>query len=240
MILFVHIPKTAGTSFRIGLEQVFGPQRLILDYGPDTPETDKVIKQHYCQRPFKPAFLAEIASAKKSAAVCGHFPVSRYLKIFPEATVISFVREPLQRCYSEYLQFRRYKNYTDSFNAFFQQKHQINLQSKFLETFPNNGIIGCSEHYDQSLGLIYKLIGISIPVLRFNRNRKKIHIPYSNKIIGEKNVNLFYQLNSQDVSLYQTVKEKVILNPDLKYSKFLQCFQQVKVHLILSINQRLR
>lgn len=240
MILFVHIPKTAGTSFRIGLEQVFGPHRLLLDYGPTAPETDEAVRRLYCQKPFRPAIVSGIASEKQSAVICGHFPVSRYLKIFPEATVISFVREPLQRCYSEYLQFRRYKNYTDSFNAFFQQKHQINLQSKFLETFPDNGIIGCSEHYDQSLELIYKLIGISIPVFRFNRNRKKIHIPYSNKIIGEKNVDLFYLLNNQDVSLYQTVKEKVILNPNLKYSKFLQYFQQVKVHLLLSINQRLQ
>ena len=131
MILFIHIPKTAGTSFRIGLERIFGCQRIIQDYGPDATETDDALLHLYHQKPFKPAYVAEIAFKCRASVVGGHFPVSRYIKVFPGATAISFVREPLQRCYSEYLHFKQYVGYGNSFESFFHQTSQINLQSGF-------------------------------------------------------------------------------------------------------------
>jgi len=47
VMLFVHIPKTAGTSFRQGMLEVFGRKALLFDYGPDAPETDVSIRMIY-------------------------------------------------------------------------------------------------------------------------------------------------------------------------------------------------
>ena len=39
--VFVHIPKTAGTSFRLGADQYFGEKMVCRDYGPKAPETSE-------------------------------------------------------------------------------------------------------------------------------------------------------------------------------------------------------
>ena len=238
MILFVHIPKTAGTSFRIGLEQAFGRQKLLLDYGPDSPETDADIQRLYAQKPFRPIRVADIVSVNNPAVLCGHFPVSKYLNVFPDATVISFVREPLQRCYSEYLHFQRHKNYNKSFKTFFSQKSQINLQSRFLEKLPPEGIIGCNEYYEQSLSMIFKSTGLSVPLLSLNRHRKKLHHTYPSKIIGHENISLFYQLNDKDLCLYKKIKKDFAIDSHSSHSIILHKIQYVKSWLRLSMAQQ--
>ncbi len=43
MIFFVHIPKTAGTSFRLGAESYFGRERIVYDYGKGSPASTPVV-----------------------------------------------------------------------------------------------------------------------------------------------------------------------------------------------------
>ena len=43
--LFVHIPKTAGTSFRQAAESRFGLSRVLRDYGPNSDATSDTIKR---------------------------------------------------------------------------------------------------------------------------------------------------------------------------------------------------
>ena len=203
MILYVHIPKTAGTSFRQGLVQVFGRENCLFDYGPDELETDKSIRTLYKERDFAPNYVKEIARKKKVHVIGGHFPLSRYNLCFPEAIIVSFLREPLQRSYSEFLHWQRHKGYSKSFEHFFQQEGQINLQSKWLDQLPADGLVGITEHYRQSLNMINEVLGTAVPVLKLNFYRKKIHSSYLTEILGIEIVSNFYKINAQDVFLYK-------------------------------------
>jgi hypothetical protein len=98
----VHIPKTAGTSFQQYLAQVFG-EGLILDY------RSKPLDSDYEQRAVNN--LAEdsetyrhIFQLLKQRDVCvhGHFLPAKYLALFPEASLITWLREPAQRLMSHY------------------------------------------------------------------------------------------------------------------------------------------
>ena len=228
MIIFVHIPKTAGTSFRQGMLDVFGRKALLYDYGPDAPETDVSIRRLYKQGEFSPRRIAEETGGNECKALCGHFPLFRYLNVFPGSTVISFIREPLQRCYSEFLHWRRDKGYSDSFEHFFQQKGQINLQSRLLEGFPENGLVGVSEYYDQSLVMINRALGISVPVLRLNTKRENIHSTYSAGLIGESLIRQFYEMNTRDVSLYGAIAQPFVDTGDSAPLIFSQRVRRVK------------
>lgn len=207
MIIFVHISKTAGTSFRQGMLEVFGRKALLYDYGPDAPETDVSIRMLYEQGEFSPRRVAEETGGKECKALCGHFPLSRYLDVFPGSTVISFIREPLQRCYSEFLHWQRLKGYSQNFEDFFQQKGQINLQSRWLDGLPENRLVGVSEYYDQSLVMINRALDISVPVLKLNARRGNIHSPYSAGLIDESLIRQFYEMNTRDVSLYEAIAQ---------------------------------
>ena len=43
-IIYLHIPKTAGTSFRMSAEQYFGPDQVLNDYGEESPNTSEDIR----------------------------------------------------------------------------------------------------------------------------------------------------------------------------------------------------
>jgi len=45
-ILFIHIPKTAGTSFRVAAEKYFGEDNTFYDYSAKSPETSAEILEN--------------------------------------------------------------------------------------------------------------------------------------------------------------------------------------------------
>jgi hypothetical protein len=97
LFVSVHVPKTAGTSFRNFLESIFGEQ-LLLDY------RSKPLDVGYEARAIgnsvqDTATYQDIHERLKRADVCvhGHFFPAKYLSVFPDAKLISWVREPAQR-----------------------------------------------------------------------------------------------------------------------------------------------
>lgn len=99
VIISVHVPKTAGTSFAVWLGSVFGNGQLVRDYAdrPIDPKSEMNVD---------PAgFLARYGAARRlpegATAVHGHFWVKKYERI-ENAIRITFLRDPIERMISHY------------------------------------------------------------------------------------------------------------------------------------------
>ncbi|MGH6794399.1 MAG: hypothetical protein ACREDD_00210 [Methylocella sp.] len=98
-IISVHVPKTAGMSFAVWLESVFGTGQIARDYAdrPIDPTSEMNVD---------PAgFLSRHGAARElpegNLVVHGHFWVKKYERI-ENAVRITFLRDPIERTISHY------------------------------------------------------------------------------------------------------------------------------------------
>lgn len=87
--VFLHIPKTAGTSFRDALSRGFGDGAV---------------------SPAFPASLmspSEVQALRHHRIVAGHISITDARRHFPGASLFTIVRDPIQRCLSWYYFARR-------------------------------------------------------------------------------------------------------------------------------------
>ncbi len=125
LLISLHIPKTAGTSFREALQGAFGGERLLLDYGHGeafarlTREGVPALELHrrWLDLGYGAAFSREgrgaAALPQEAACVHGHFPAVKYLpallsrRAFARRTFyMTWLREPLARMVSNYRYWR--------------------------------------------------------------------------------------------------------------------------------------
>jgi hypothetical protein len=170
-LVFVHIPKTAGTSFRRGIESVVGPERLLKDYGPQAPETSDVVSKSMYGSHEQPERLLDYLCDLRIAVLAGHFHIRKYFAVFGQKVLwCTFVRDPIQRVVSEYNHFRNYHGYSGTFEQFRKLPIQCNLQSALLAgvDIPNFFFVGITERYEESIRRFNHLTGWEVPVLREN------------------------------------------------------------------------
>jgi hypothetical protein len=179
MIVSVHIPKTAGTSFRYDLANVFGP-RVLDDYG-DWPEITTPEGEIRKQRR-RTEMLADVEGImERYDVIHGHFVARKYEGAFPATAFVSMVRDPYQHAVST---FEHASRETDSphpgFRAFKEARMTL---IDFIETFPNHqalyfdgmslddfALIGLSERYAHSVALFEAIFGITMPRVRERQN----------------------------------------------------------------------
>jgi len=209
MWLVVHMPKTAGTSFRWALENYFGKTQVIRDYGPHENTTSEVVREHlYSGDEMKgPGTLVAEISGQSMDVLVGHFPLERYTDCFEAQNIIAFVRDPLVRMCSEYLHRLKNKSFTDSFSEFLQRPSYQNLQSRFLKGVSEETFIGVTEHYAESLQLINRAAQWNLSTRKKNVGRrgggKKMA---ANLSVHESD--LFYKMNVDDVELYNFITQR--------------------------------
>ena len=111
MLVSVHLPKTAGSSFAALLASYFGDS-LRQDYA-DTPLhfSRKAIcwrAWRHTVREGRMARRAAIAAAQdKTACIHGHFLPFKYRYLTPEAQFVTWMRDPVTRLRSHYDFWRR-------------------------------------------------------------------------------------------------------------------------------------
>ena len=179
MIVSVHIPKTAGTSLRIGLERALGT-RLLLDYD-DRPLARGPEHDDRRSRSAEEVRADPDRLVRDYDAVHGHFIASKYLPLGERARFAVFLREPVARTLSQYRHWRRTPNAPNPIAAGIRagavgpgdlaelpehrQIYAAFLGGIDLERF---AFVGLAEQYDTSLALFRAIFGIDLPVLREN------------------------------------------------------------------------
>ncbi len=213
MLISIHIPKTAGTSFGALLRQRFGAG-LLEDYG---------------DRPMSRASAPRIAGAlvrmpggairlRGFQAVHGHFLALKY--VGTRGDVVTWLRHPAQRVVS------RYEHYLRdvvaglplqpvdglrpglSLEEFSRIPRFRNTCAKFLRGFPRNRIAcyGFSEDVPEGLKRMHRVLGLDLgPSLHTNANPAKTGSLYSLEPSQER---ALIDLNAEDYRLWSWARER--------------------------------
>jgi hypothetical protein len=179
MLISVHFPKTAGTSFLASLEHHFG-ERLLQDYT-DRPINSGAARRNIralqsCLRNALPRpDLAEVA------CVHGHFMPLKYtlLRAVPRKNYVAWMRDPVERVASHYSYWtrdfdpriagqlhRRVVEERWSLERFCLGPEMRNLYSKFLWGFSLShfDFIGITEFYEAELEQFsHRILGVPVP-----------------------------------------------------------------------------
>ncbi len=200
-ILFVHIPKTAGTSFRTALEQV---QKIEKDYGAKSKDTTPLIETHIYQA--KDNFALSTHHVSDAFSLSGHFALQKYSDLYDVRHIVTFVREPVAQVVSHFNHAVNLHGFTGSFADFYQRAPLINIQSKNLSALPLSliGHVGVTERYDESLSLINHDLELGLKALQQN---KRIEAHRDTTSLEEDEIQQLTALNSNDLDLYQQALE---------------------------------
>ena len=199
MIISIHVPKCAGTSFRNILSDQFG-SRLWLNYGSIFTAAD-----------FRPELIPE-----GTACIHGHFLGDAFDSVVPRPRFMTWVRHPVDRVVSNYYHGLRSPYLRDdccrrlheeklSLRAFAELDWMQNLATRYLagkaiETFD---FVGIAERFDESLLLLGRAFGWATPPCgpRENTNPARLTPSYP---LSSADYNHLLALNQLDLKFYRT------------------------------------
>jgi hypothetical protein len=209
-LLFSHIPKTAGTSFRKSVARFAFTWTVHGDYGPDNKSTSSLIKHNYANDDF--SNIEELTH--KKTLLAGHYPINKYVAYYPLYNIISFVRDPVQRVISHYHDLQGRINYSGSLEEYASEPRFQNVQSGYFKDIPVEavGFIGICEFYEESLEMIRKMYRLHIPIRKYNRNKNKREASY---ITSEEMAAFIREMNSEDCALYEKAMKIFLLRQEL-------------------------
>ncbi|MGR5322973.1 sulfotransferase family 2 domain-containing protein [Vibrio sp. DNB22_17_1] len=196
-LFFVHIPKTAGTSFRKALEAM---QPMEKDYGATACETSPLVRAHMHEE-VNPYALKQVMMASPFA-LTGHVHIQKYADFFDVRNIATFVREPIGQIVSHYNHFVTHNGFSGDFAKFYRSGQFCNVQARYLNGFPITllGFTGLTEHYNDSLALINHGLELELAPLKQNiaakthQNKEGLPQAVSDELV---------KLNQQDIRLYQ-------------------------------------
>ena len=202
--LFSHIPKTAGTSFRVALEQRY-KTAVLKDYGAESDETSPLVKRHmYQESPDLYSFGRSIRG-KRLVFIVGHVPIHKYLMLSRLDRVIMFFREPVQRVVSDWHMKCRAFGCKQSLESFVRDPQTQNIQSLLLGQAPIE-LIGfnlITEEYARSLEIFNAETGLDVGQINLNQNPSRTGGLYH---LSQDDEDLIRELNQADVRLYNKVR----------------------------------
>ncbi len=192
---FVHIPKTAGTSFRKALQQNESVS-MIYDYGEKFPESSRELLK------IDPLTLTPsnaIFHEQKHNILCGHVNYQRYAHCVSENNIISIVRNPVERIVSEYQHLKRLAGLSISFEEFYSNTIQQDKQWKLLKGLGAEAevLIGLTSHYKYFVELFSDKF--ALPIETISINKAPVTDTDDRFSIDAHSIKAAYQLNKKDI-----------------------------------------
>ncbi|MDN2664380.1 glycosyltransferase [Psychromonas sp. 14N.309.X.WAT.B.A12] len=168
---FIHIPKTAGTSFRKALEDKF---TVLGDYGENTKHTASLIKQVIYQEK-SPLALKKQMKSIQNTWISGHVGSIKYSDLVSVRHIVTFVREPVEQVISHFNHAVTHHGFKGTIEQFLKRPSASNFQRNNLKPIPISliGYVGLTDRYDESLALINGYYCIDLDIKSVNVNRKK-------------------------------------------------------------------
>ncbi|QIR15128.1 sulfotransferase family 2 domain-containing protein [Shewanella aestuarii] len=195
--LFIHIPKTAGTSFRSAISM----HGVYSDYGINSKSTNfeikRLIYEHNDFYQYKCNFLNS-----RQQWLCGHVPLVKYIDFVSVRNIFTFLRNPVSHLLSHYNHFVNHKGYEGDLDSFILSRNDVNIQTIYLNYLPLPliGCVGITEYYADSIDLINKCNNLKLSVDRENVNVSK-KLTESN--ISSEDIVKYTQLLNRDIEYYQ-------------------------------------
>lgn len=221
-LISIHVPKTAGVSFRRLLQRVYGEREVALDYDDRVLDPTSAFRANpaaWAQGP-RARYLDTLRTREPAARVVhGHFAVGKYAGEFPEARRIVWLREPIARLVSHYCYWlelpptnnalhRRLVEERLSLEEFAALEPMRDVMSgTFLGgmDFAELDFVGLQENFDEDLHRLGRLLGWPkelIPARAEVENRTG-HSETMLCSLDAGTVSRLRDLNPGDVALYQ-------------------------------------
>ena len=230
-LIFLHLPKAAGTSFKFALKELLPPGALLYEVG--GAPNHEVVR----------ALMAMDANERaRFKAVMAHVPYGLHV-LFPEAKYVTMLREPVARILSTYYfaksrtefefskkiaagmtveefaaetfndnaQVRRLMKYPDiSREDVFLDPPAGQLNSAHLDdakdTLERCAVVGVAEHYGEFLDCVAAEFGLP-PIA--HREDNVTAIPWHREEISEQTIDRLREINRFDIELYAHAEKLV-------------------------------
>lgn len=206
-IFFVHIPKTAGTSFRIAAQNYFGSEKISSDYGRLSDTTSADVIQHV----YGENDLYQFGKSLERGDIrflTGHVAAQKYNPVFSPDRVATFLRNPLDQVVSHYEHFVRHYDYSGSIEDFVTENRFTNLQTRMTSTIPLAlyGGLGLTEKYNESLDVFNSYFEVDFEKLSLNTKKDSDRIkPVFDTVdeVPSDLTKLITRYNRRDIARYE-------------------------------------
>lgn len=191
-LIFLHVPKCAGTSVTRGLLSAYG-DHLFIDRSWRRYRGRNQGWQWHSRLPFDSSIVK--FPKPEIRCVAGHFTHVKYTFLgWPK---FLFLREPYARIVSHY-SVRGHRKVT-TFGEFVRTGE--NAVSRMVGDLRQYFFVGLQEQYKESIEMLEWYTGLKLRKVHTNFRRVPVYEP------TKKQIRLFRRLNGQDIDLYKKAKE---------------------------------
>ncbi len=196
--IFIHVPKTAGTSFR---ENILKPLYRDKFYYDKTMTLDKKEKVHNIKNDLIlynwgiPVFPENY---KSYDVIGGHFSFDKYAHL--NLSMITFLRDPIERLISHYHFYKDASRlYMDMPIIKFAEVYANFMTRQLGPDLSKMAFVGFTEYYNESVSRFNNKFGLNPPE---NKNKQYRKDTVNHTITGKER-KIITELNEDDYKLYQ-------------------------------------